>query len=420
MIGILYTTKNKVGDALKWLADHRLFVMGFGVMVAFWPTMLSPTYTPRWAAIAVLVPLCCKLDPRDIPASLRWVFIVVLTAGFMATRWASPDPMGGYLEMMFVVMLGLAFIAGANLESLDEVMDGVGAGLAVSVFVSLYQLSTASDQGRDGLFGAPPIGMFGNSEVFAELAALVFVWAAARPRIIVASIAALPLLLCNSRIAIFSALAGLLFAYGPKSKLRMAAAVIGLVIAGMSLVFIFGSGKVMSADHRLIIWTTTFLSWTQFGHGLGWFQASYPQEEFAHSDALQTIAEFGIAGFALLAIPFMAFKSNRGTNADRAVFFAVCIEIAFSFPLHMPASGFVAAIVAGFLVSRRPVVLLGSDLSGYEDGLRVRRSEASDFTAFGGGPRVGRAVPVRSLFKASARLRREVDRIDPGAAAGKL
>ncbi len=418
MLERLHSLRSTVGDALNWLSDHRLFAMGFIVAVAFWPTMMAPTYTTRWAAIAVLVPLCSKLDPRDVPESLRWVLVCVLTAGFMATTWASPDPMGGYLEMMFVVMLGLAFVAGANMESLDEVMDGLGWGLAVSVLISLYQFSTPSDQGRDGMFGATPVGLFGNSEVFAEFAALVFVWAAARQRIVLAGIAAIPLLLCESRIALFASLIGLLCAYGPRSKLRMAGIVAGGIAVGFVLFFVLGIGKAMSADHRITIWLTTMLSWTQFGHGLGWFQASYPREEFAHSDALQTIAEFGIAGFALLAIPFMALRSNRGTNADRAVFLAVCTEIAFSFPLHMPASGFLAAVVAGFLVSRRPVVLMGSDLVGYEDGLRVRRSSASDFAAFAGGPRGGRAIPVRSLFKTSAQLRREVDRVDSGTAAG--
>lgn len=406
----------KIGAALHWLADHRLFVLGFGVATATWPTLMSPTYTPRWAVMAVLLPLCSKLDPRDLPVSIRWVLLWILGLGLVATTWASPDPMGGYLEMMFVAMLCLAFIAGSNMDSIDEVMTGLGWGLGVSVFCSFYQLSGASDQGRDGLIGQAPTGLFGNSEVFAEFAALVFVWAIARGRIVLTAIAMLPLVMCNERLSLFVALAGALYAYGPRSKLKMAACVLGLIGAGCALLVIFGFSRLGSVDHRVVIWLATLSAWTQFGHGFGWFQASHPQEEFAHSDALQAIAELGIGGFALLAIPVMGFLSKRGNNAERALLVAVCIEVAFSFPLHMPAQGFVAAIVAGMLVSRRPVVFLGSDLVGHEDGFRLRRGEASGSAVVGGSEGIGGAVSVRSVQSASAQVCRALDRVDTAAA----
>src|ERR1019366_9277498 len=207
-------TFDLIGGARKWLADHSMGILGFVVTSAFVPTMLSPTYLTSWAA--------------------------------MATTWASPDPMGGYLELMFVVMLCVTLIAGANLKTLDDVMHGVGAGLVLSSFIALFQISTPSDMGRDGMFGAAPTGLFGNSEVFAEFSALVFVWAIARPRPLIAAACLIPLMMCNSRIALFVAAVGALYAYRPASNIKTAAIAAGLIAAGVAAIFILGQGKLGS------------------------------------------------------------------------------------------------------------------------------------------------------------------------------
>jgi hypothetical protein len=408
-------TFDLIGGARKWLADHSMGILGFVVTSAFVPTMLSPTYLTRWAAIAVGVPLLATLDPRAVRGSVLWAIALLLAAAAMATTWASPDPMGGYLELMFVVMLCVTLIAGANLKTLDDVMHGVGAGLVLSSFIALFQISTPSDMGRDGMFGAAPTGLFGNSEVFAEFSALVFVWAIARPRPLIAAACLIPLMMCNSRIALFVAAVGALYAYRPASNIKTAAIAAGLIAAGVAAIFILGQGKLGSADHRLVLWLTTIASWTQFGHGLGWFQASYPQEEFAHSDALQAIAELGIMGLALLTVPIVAFTGNRGTNAERALFFAVCVEALVSFPLHVPASGFVAAIVAGYLVSRRPVVRMGFDLVGPDDGARIRRGQASYGRITGDGEGSLHPIPVRSVPVSSPEVCGAQDRLHPAA-----
>ena len=345
------------------------------------------------------------MDPRNIPESLRYVLLFLLGVAAIATTWASPDPMGGYLELFFMVLLALAFLAGAGMASIDDLMAGIGTGLAVSTLITLFEYAPDSDQGRSGVAPghASATGLFSNSEVYAEFAALVFVWAIARVRLMIAAVTLLPLMLCNSRIAILTAAIGALYAYGPKSRIKMAAAIGGLIVLAAALLFVFGLAKMGSADQRLVLWGATILAWTQFGHGLGWYNVAQPGLEFSHSDALQFIAEVGV----------VVFRKQRGNHAERALFIAVCFQTAVSFPLHFPASGFLAAIVAGYLVSNRTELRMGVFDGGNQDGGGLRRSHAPDEGFAGASGRSGSAIPVRPIFAPGQTLRARPNRHDP-------
>jgi hypothetical protein len=405
----LQTTVQGIRRAKDWLGGHRMVLLGFAVSTAYVPTILQAAFAPRWIAIAIGVPLVSTMDPRNIPESLRWVLLFLLGVAAIATTWASPDPMGGYLELFFMVLLALSFLAGAGMASIDDVMTGIGLGLTVSALITLFEFSTPSDQGRDEMTGAAPTALFYNSEVYAEFAALVFVWAIARVRLTIAAVTLLPLMLCNSRIAILTAAIGALYTYGPKSKIKMAGAILGLAALAAALLFVFGISKMGSADQRLILWGSTILAWTQFGHGLGWYNVAQPGLEFAHSDAIQLIAELGIGGFAALAIPFVVFRKQRGNHAERALFIAICFQSIVSFPLHFPASGFLAAIVAGYLVSNRADLRMGELDGGIQDGGGLRRLDATDQGFAGAGGRRGGAIPIRPVLAQGKKLRSPKD-----------
>src|ERR1019366_1865908 len=178
-------------------------------------------------------------------------------------------------------------------------------------------------------------------------------------------------------------------------------------------IYAFGEGKLGSAGQRVILWGATILAWTQFGHGLGWFQTVHQSEQFAHSDAIQAIAEIGVGAFAVLMIPFIALQRNRGTNAERAAFIAVCFEVFVSFPLHFPATGFAAAMLAGFLVSNRRLVSLGKPVGRVRDGLGIQRADAANRGAFSSGGSRGRQISVRSALAWGQNLRTREDSHDP-------
>ena len=336
---------------------------GFAVSAAYWPGILSAAYTPRWAVIAVGLPF---VPGFRLGGPMLWLLGWLVVLGAMSLR-LSPDQLTGFFELICIVLLCGTFIFGAALPSLDDLMIGLGVGLAISSCLTVMQAL-----GWDGLpQSAAPAGLFYNREVLAEFAALVMVWAMLRPRWVIAFAAFVPVVLCYSRIAILTVLLGLLYAWCGRSKLRWTVSGCGLLILAAGSLFAMGFGKAASADHRLILWGATILAFEPFGHGLGWFQAAHPVEEFAHSDVLQAIVELGYGAVALVIIPIAAFWRKRGSVAERALFAAACFQMVVSFPLHMPAQGFLVAAVAGYLACGGAVVRLGQHLGTSDDVARA-------------------------------------------------
>jgi hypothetical protein len=220
---------------------------------------------------------------------------------------------------------------------------------------------------------APPAGLFLNREVLAEFAAPLFVWAALRPRYWLLPIPALPLVLCQTRTAILAVGAGLFFAwYGRIGSLGRVA---WLLAVGLALAGAFAL-RPETAWARLAIWQMLLAHLSVFGMGLGWFQASYPWAVFGHSDALQILAELGVPGLLLLAVPAVALWHGRGRPSERAMLATIGIEALVSFPAQLPAGGFVLAIATGFLARSGDRVRPGRDISWADNVVPLRRAAA--------------------------------------------
>jgi hypothetical protein len=356
---------------MTWLRSHQTGLLGFAVAAAYWPTLPDAAFVPRWALIAVALACVSTLDPRNLPVLLRYVlgFLVVIAA---LSLIGSPDARSGTLDLFYIVILCGVMLLGAELDSLDDVMVGMAFGLMPSVALSAWQYFG----GWSPVPVRGPAGFLFNSEVLAELCALVAVWCCVSRRLWLAGILAVPIVLCQSRIGAIAAAAAVLYGLRPPARWLFPASVI-LLMLGIASVVSLGPEKFTFAVHRAMIWGAMAATFVPLGNGLGWFAAVHPLEQYGHSDVLQAFAELGIAALALATIPFLALTGNRGTNAERALFVAVCIEAMVSFPLHLPASGFVAAIVAGYLVSVRPVVRLEQRGRRIADGTGLQRAFAA-------------------------------------------
>ena len=284
--------------------------------------------------------------------------LVWLTAICGLSLIVSPDPWGGAGDEIQIVILGLVFVAGAALGSLDDVMIGVGAGLVVSVAVAVIQSAGLMPAGLIGQGSPRAAGLFYNSEVLAETDAIVFAWAALRPRPALATALAVPLALCGSRIAVLAAGFGMGMAVIRPLWARLLLCAATVVLAGMALA-VFGPAKLGSAFDRIIIWGAMVEAITPLGRGLGWVYLALPRQQFAHSDALQAVVEIGVPAFALAVIPIAAMIGKRGNGAERAAFWVCCTEAVVSFPLRLPVSGFLAALLAGFLAGGWSPLWLG-------------------------------------------------------------
>lgn len=328
---------------MKWLTHHKHGLLGFAVSAAYWPGILSAAFVPRWAVVAVGVPLVSDLDTSNLDPAVRHTLIGLLAVSCLSLL-ASPDPAAGFRDVLFLLFLCGAFIMGSRLERMDDVMMGLGFGLGLSSLLCIPQWFGAPILPQ----GSPPAGLFYSSLVLGEFSALILIWALLRPARAVAVLALVPVLLTGSRVALVTVAVALIYSWRPGWKILAVASAV-FVVPVMICLFGIGEIKFNSAGLRAVIWGATAMSLTPFGNGLGWFQAAHPAEQYAHSDVLQAMAELGIGSVFLLALPILVLIRPGGTNAERATFVGVCVQCAISFPLHLPASGFLAAVLAGYL-----------------------------------------------------------------------
>ncbi|MGE5151990.1 MAG: hypothetical protein ACM3II_17885, partial [Rhodospirillaceae bacterium] len=168
----------------------------------------------------------------------------------------------------------------------------------------------------------------------------------------------------------------------------------GGVAAGLAALMVFGVDKLGSAFERIVVWIAMADAVVPLGRGLGWVSLALPRQQFAHSDALQALVEVGLPAAPLALIPLAAAYRGKGSRAERAAFLAVCIEVVVSFPLRLPASGFVAALLAGYLAGGRMLVRRGLPRRRISDGHRVlRATDAASAVRAPSGWR-GRAVSI--------------------------
>ncbi len=230
-----------------------------------------------------------------------------------------------------------------------------------------------------------------------ETAAPLLVWAFWRKRWALCCIMATSVALCHSRVAFFVLGCGLLYGWRARRSAKLASVVV-LMIAGVAAVMMIGdgTGKYLSGMTRIMYWGAALLSVVPSGRGLAWWAAAhpFPFEEFVHSDVLQSMVELGLGAVFFLAIPVMVLFRSGGIS-ERAAYIAICVEALVSFPMHLPATGFLAAVLTGYLARGRADVRVARLESRVEGHGAARWAEAScgDVAVWDG--RCGRGVSYR-------------------------
>lgn len=343
----------------------RLGIWAFLVTIAYVPAVMSSAVVGRWIVIALGVPFVAEIRLKVHPGiqialamGMSWACVSLLIA---------PDTLDSLLQLYFMALLVLVMGVASQQDDIDQMMVGMLAGIGVNVLVCLPILfwhAIASQMGNTYA------GLFYNSEVFTELCAPLAVWAIVKRRWFLAVLPMLPILANHSRVAAIAVIFSLFCAFWPKTWRRrgIAVGVAVALIGGVAVYLTLDTAKFSSGALRIAIWGATALSITPLGHGLGAFRATYPvQFEFAHSDALQALSELGIGALCFAVIPIVALR-NRRDHAEWAAFIAVCVELVVSFPLHVPANAFLAAVLAGYLVRDRARVLVLRPDGGTGDG----------------------------------------------------
>lgn len=164
------------------------------------------------------------------------------------------------------------------------------------------------------------------------------------------------LVLVHSRAAFVALACGLLVWAWRRSK-QYTLVIIALLLMIASIKYSNGF-KLTSISERFDLWLDTIYGFKLFGNGVGSYETLFPlyaehintevaRPRYAHNDLLNLIFEFGVGSILLMMVLFNVFKSGREENI---IIYAILIISLFTYPLHVPATAFIAFLVAGYVV----------------------------------------------------------------------
>ncbi len=348
-------------------------LLGFAIMVAYLPNIVGAVVPTGWAAMWIIAPiylLKCKIEITLI----HILGLIFLTYASLSLIW-SPH---GYYALMQILALASVFVWGASLIDLKKVVIGLSVGLCISALISILNIPVYRVTDKFA-------GLFVNSNIFAEVSGMLLIL------ILIYKLwwyipVVIPGLLVSSRAVVIGLGISLALMAWTKSKLLSVIILIGSWLTAWLMTFsvsinitsdniangtIFYSNpeRIASISERISIWKDMLLGLTIFGHGVGSYQYEYPlyakhmnvlidRPIEAHNDILQLIFEFGI-GLIPLAIIVISLLKVNDDHRFALLFFGI-IGL-FGFPLHVPATAFMVAVVAGYLASRSLAVRKSSN-----------------------------------------------------------
>jgi hypothetical protein len=316
-----------LGTAANPLARALLCILAFLLPLAYW----SPIYgelEAKWALLAVGVPLVLLFLP-----GLRWgpvhsLALALLAWGTVTAFWspATPDLWKG------VIAIGL-FGIGAAIEDLRPSLAAFALGMLPATFLHTI----------------------GNADLASEPAVLCTIGLAANELWWFAPCLIPAIAIAQQRASLLALALGAVI-LSPRSLILLLAGTLAMLAFPNRDVGLFSLASI--AD-RLAIWQWTLTHLTWLGHGAGSYEAIIGDNiaEYAHNEVLQGAYELGLPGVALGSWLYGALLWQSDLR-ERLVLLALGVFAMFGFPLYMPATLFLGALVAGHATRDRGVVRL--------------------------------------------------------------
>lgn len=310
------------------------------------PGLLSAATVPRWAVLAVFVPMMLwSVDVSKVPGKflLLWIF----SFAAISLLWVEV-PLDGQAGLWQLALLLATFCIGTAAGKIERALVLMALSVAVTLPLVLLQLL-----GYDGIPQvAPPGGLFLNKNVLAETAAALLIPVLWYKRWWLAAALVLILIAAREKAAYVGlGLAVVVWAWNRHPRSARALALSGLPVLGYF-------ATTTSATARFDIWMDTLAGMTWLGHGVGSFYTAFPaaashmdiltvRPEHAHNEILHFAFEMGAGA---LFVGLLAFRTLLGRHElEKLMLLCILGEGIFAFPLHMPTTAFLAALVAGRL-----------------------------------------------------------------------
>ncbi len=339
-------------------------LLGFGLSALWLPWAPRSGHELRWGLLIVALGAILLYQRREAkPVTWPMVFGLAFTIYAWTSVFWSPNP---YLAIGRASEIGTLFIAfhiAATAHTYErlQLYRGLILGLVPSAILIPFQMA-----GYAGVEQwAAPAGTFVNKLFVAELALPLAIIALARGWWAYAIPPVAALLLTASRGAWIAAAmtAGIYWARHSIWKLCAVWAAFPLLAYGAALC------SPATANHRLEIWSYGLDNLVWLGHGIGSFMGVHGAEHL-HNDYLEVAYELGLPGSVLLILSLATLQRHGAEYyAGCAIFITAC----FSFPLHNPATAFLAAYLAGCLSRGALPVCGGAAVWGSLVGARMAR-----------------------------------------------
>ena len=332
------------------LRSRPLFLLGFGVIVAYIPGVIGAAISTGWLFLFLTIPflfLYCKPSFGFGFAFICYAIISLFWTENLNIAW---------FYLLQLTILACVFCLGQNIkeDQLKAIFKGLALGLGVSSIVAFFQY-----YGNHTVFSLNNsiAGLFINPNIYSEVSAVILV------ALVVLKLwwwipVTLPgLLIVHSRTAILALGVGLLIGVWNYSK-SLAIGLV-LVVGVIGTYFYWGHFSVSSIQERFNLWADTIQGFKFFGNGIGSYEIMFPyyathintelaRPRYAHNDLLNLIFEFGIGSVLFLMVLFNVFKTRK---RELAILFTVCIVSLFTYPMHIPTPAFIAFLVAGYVIS---------------------------------------------------------------------
>ncbi|HYM33403.1 MAG TPA: O-antigen ligase family protein [Candidatus Cybelea sp.] len=349
-----------------------LAILSFVLTVIYVPGIASAAQAPRWAVIACMALLLFRQKIRMTPA--HWLGLGFLAYAALSLWWTFIFD-DGVLEFATMAMLIVPFCLGAEAEELAPVYWAMAAGVGINAGMQWFQGQNIHALVEQTV---APGGLFANKNFVGEIAAMVLIACIAKEvmpsdhsnprttdawprwRWLLLAGPALALVLSGSRaswLAVGITAVVALIRWRP----MLAIVAVGAVFAGAFLIAAEpGAADTLMQRVGILRDTIPQLTWT--GHGVGSYYSLYPsfakylnpiavRSDHAHNDLVELAFEFGAAASLLYGVAIYALAAPfRAETAILVCFLAIGL---FGFPLYNPATGFLAALVAGHLCGLR-------------------------------------------------------------------
>ena len=320
-------------------------IWAFILSVIYVPGWIGAAIPTGWAFISLTVPVLIWRGPA-LPRPLQILGLSAIAFAFLSLAWA-PLPTFAIYTLWLQFCLGLIYILGVKLPSLEAIRKGLALGLSVSSLLCIVQyLGWNPVLQYDP---TQPSGLLFNPSIAGAAFGLAVLWLALHRnwRYIPAL---LPGLALNHTRTVWAMLAATALVWIARN-VRYGWLGLCAAIAAVAW-YLFHVSPHDST--RVQLWTVIYEHLYWFGHGPGILNYItvrlgdlMARPEYAHNEYLDFIAQYGIGAapiFVLAAIPLLAWR-----NPDWYVYVAFLSLALFSYPLRSVPVAVIGLILAGHL-----------------------------------------------------------------------